>query len=151
MDAPHASKITPFLWFNGNAEEAVDFYVSVFPNAERETGLTGQGGKPITIGFRLEGLSFTAMNYPTDHRFNKSVSFVVSCKSQAEIDHYWDKLSADGGQELDCGWVNDKFGLSWQIVPENIFQLVSTPGGMQAMLKMKKFIIADLEAGARAS
>ncbi len=150
MKAEMQPKIKPFLWFNGNAEEAVDFYLSVFSNAKKFSGLTGEGGKPVTITFQLEGTSFTAMNYPTNDHFNKSISFVVSCKTQAEIDDYWEKLSADG-QELDCGWVTDKFGLSWQIVPENIFDLVSRPGGMQAMLKMRKFNLAELEAAASAS
>jgi len=142
-------KITPFLWFNGNAEEAVDFYISVFPDAEKTGGLPGPNGKPLTIFFRLEDLSFTALNGDTEFRFTKAISFVVMCKDQEEIDYYWNKLTADGGQEVACGWLEDKFGLAWQIVPENIFDLVKTPQGMQAMMGMKKFIIADLEAAAR--
>ena len=142
-------KITPFLWFNGNAEEAVDFYLSVFPNATKTAGLSGDGGKPVTISFQLDGLKFVAMNYPTDERFTKAVSFVVSCKDQAEIDHYWNSFLEGGGTELPCGWINDRFGLSWQITPANIFELVKHPAAMQAMLSMKKFILADLEAAAR--
>lgn len=143
-------KITPFLWFNGNAEEAVDFYISVFPDAEKTGGLPGPGGKPLTISFRLEDLHFTALNSDTEFRFTKAISFVVMCKDQEEIDYYWNKLTANGGQEVACGWLEDKFGLAWQIVPENIFDLVKTPKGMQAMMGMKKFIIADLEAAAKA-
>lgn len=147
--ALETSKITPFLWFDGNAEEAVDFYLSVFPNAKKSGGLPGPGGKPLTVAFELEGLKFTAMNGGPSQKFNKAVSFVVSCKDQAEIDYYWGKLTADGGQEVQCGWLDDKFGLPWQIVPENIFALLKHPKAMQAMMQMKKFIIADLEAAAR--
>ena len=147
--AVEAMKITPFLWFDSNAEEAVDFYVSVFPNSKKTGGLTGPDGKAVTVGFELEGLKFTALNGGPHHTFNKAVSFVVSCKDQAEIDYFWEKLTADGGQEVQCGWLDDKFGLSWQIVPEDIFHLLKHPKAMQAMMQMKKFIIADLEAAAK--
>ena len=147
--AVQANKITPFLWFDGNAEEAVDFYLSVFPNAKKTGGLPGPGGKALTVSFDLEGLNFTALNAGPQWKFNKAVSFVIHCKDQAEIDYYWDKLSADGGTEIQCGWVDDKFGLSWQVVPDDIFHLLKHPRAMEAMMKMKKFIIADLEAAAR--
>lgn len=144
-----ANKITPFLWFDGNAEEAVDFYLSVFPNSKKTGGLPGQDGKALTVSFDLEGLNFTALNGGPQFTFNKAVSFVIHCKDQAEIDYYWDKLSSNGGKEVECGWVDDKFGLSWQVIPNNIFDLVKTPKGFQAMMSMKKFIIADLEAAAK--
>ncbi|AFL87901.1 hypothetical protein Terro_1595 [Terriglobus roseus DSM 18391] len=147
--AVEASKITPFLWFDGNAEEAVDFYLSVFPNSKKSGGLTGPDGKAITVAFELEGLKFTALNGGPHHKFNKAVSFVVQCKDQAEIDYYWEKLTSDGGQEVQCGWLDDKFGLAWQIVPENIGSLLKHPKAMQAMMQMKKFVIADLEAAAK--
>ena len=147
--AVQANKITPFLWFDGNAEEAVDFYLTVFPNATKTGGLPGPNGKPVTVSFDLEGLNFTALNGGPHHTFNKAVSFVIHCKDQAEIDYYWNKLSSDGGKEVQCGWVDDKFGLSWQVVPDNIFHLLKHPKAMEAMMQMKKFIIADLEAAAR--
>ena len=147
--AVEASKITPFLWFDGNAEDAVNFYCSVFPNAKQTGGLPGPDGKALTISFDLEGLNFTALNGGPAYKFNKSVSFVIHCKDQAEIDFYWDKLTADGGREVQCGWVDDKFGLSWQVVPDNIGDLLRHPKAMAAMMQMKKFLIADLEAAAR--
>ena len=142
-------KITPFLWFDGNAEEAVDFYVSVFPGSRRLGGLPGPNGKPLTVAFELGELSFTAMNGGPHFSFNKAVSFVVPCQDQVEIDYYWQALTADGGKEVECGWLDDRFGLSWQIVPKNIGELLKHPKAMQAMMKMTKFIIADLEAAAQ--
>lgn len=142
-------KITPFLWFDDNAEDAVDFYVSVFPGSRRLSGLPGPGGKPLTIAFELGGLSFTALNGGPNFTFNKAVSFVVPCEDQAEIDYYWQALTADGGKEVQCGWLDDKFGLSWQIVPKNIFELLKHPKAMEAMMRMTKFVIADLEAAAQ--
>ena len=146
MDSP---KITPFLWFNDNAEEAVDYYCSVFPNAVKRGGLPGEEGKPLTVAFELEGLQFTALNGGPHFTFNESVSFVVKCKDQAEIDHYWNRFVGDGGKASDCGWCKDKFGLSWQIVPQDVFHLLKHPAAMQAMMKMQKFVIADLEAAAQ--
>jgi predicted 3-demethylubiquinone-9 3-methyltransferase (glyoxalase superfamily) len=147
--ANEINKITPFLWFNGNAEEAVDYYLSVFPNSKKSGGLPGEDGKPLTIGFELEGLSFTALNGNRDFPFTNAVSFVVKCKDQTEIDHYWNTFLKDGGKELACGWITDKFGLPWQIVPAEIFHLLKKPKVMQAMMQMKKFVIADLEAAAK--
>ena len=147
--AIETNKITPFLWFNGNAEEAVDYYLSVFPNSKKLGGLPGADGKPLTIGFELEGLAFTALNGNRDFPFTNAVSFVVKCKDQAEIDHYWNTFLEDGGKELACGWITDKFGLPWQIVPTEIFHLLQNPKVMQAMMQMKKFVIADLEAAAK--
>lgn len=142
-------KISPFLWFNGNAEEAVDFYVSVFPGSRKLGGLCGPDGKPITVTFELGSLTVTALNGGPQFKFNRAVSFVVPCDDQAEIDQYWRALTADGGKEGQCGWLDDKFGLPWQIVPKNLVDLLQHPKAMQAMMKMTKFVIADLEAAAK--
>ena len=154
-----ASRITPFLWFDQNAEEAADFYVSIFPNSrklgELKSDLDNRNlppkGKPVTVSFDLDGLRFTALNGGPAHagQFNEAISFVVSCKDQAEIDCYWEKLLAGGGQEIACSWLKDKYGLRWQIVPANIGELLSKPKAMQAMMGMKKLDIAALEAAGR--
>jgi len=150
-DQPSQPRITPFLWFDQNAEEAVDFYLSVFKNSRRisemrNTGNTpGQKGGVLVVSFELEGQRFTALNGGPMFKFNESVSFVVHCDSQEEVDTYWTKLTADGGSESQCGWLKDKFGLSWQIVPTRIQQLLKNPKAMQAMMKMKKLDIAELE------
>jgi predicted 3-demethylubiquinone-9 3-methyltransferase (glyoxalase superfamily) len=148
MPIESPSKITPFLWFDTQAEEAADFYLTVFPASKKTNSLKGPDGKTLTVSFELSGLEFTALNGGPQFKFNESVSFFVHCKDQAEIDHYWNALSTDGGQESQCGWLKDKFGLSWQIVPENIMSLVKHPKAFQAMLTMKKLIIAGLEAAA---
>lgn len=147
--------ITPFLWFDANAEEAVDFYLSIFPNSRRLDALlnpTDQTnvpkGKIMTIAFELDGQKFTALNGGPHFKFNEAVSFVVTCNSQQEIDDYWAKLTA-GGSEVQCGWLKDKFGLSWQIVPANITDLVRPAKAMEAMMKMKKLDIAELERAAQ--
>jgi predicted 3-demethylubiquinone-9 3-methyltransferase (glyoxalase superfamily) len=143
-------KITPFLWFDNNAEEAVDYYLKVFPNSRRtdelRAGDAGPGSKDsvVTIGFELDGQPFTALNGGPDHPFNEAVSFFVHCGDQAEIDHYWSKLG-DGGEEIACGWLKDRFGLRWQIVPENIMELIRPPAAMRAMMTMKKLDIAALK------
>jgi predicted 3-demethylubiquinone-9 3-methyltransferase (glyoxalase superfamily) len=149
-------KITPFLWFDNNAEEAVEFYLKVFPNSRRtdelRAGDAGPGpkGSLITIGFDLDGQPFTALNGGPGHDFNDAVSFFVHCKDQTEIDSYWSKLG-DGGEEIACGWLKDRFGLRWQIVPENVIDLVRHPGAMKAMMTMKKLDIAALKAAAKES
>lgn len=147
-------KITPFLWFDNQAEEAVKFYASVFKDSKITTSLrhskdtaNASGlneGDILTINFELGGLRLTALNGGPVFKFNQAISFVVHCKDQEEIDYYWEKLSADPQSEQ-CGWLKDKFGLSWQIVPENIADLLKTPEAVAAMLKMKKLIIKDLE------
>jgi predicted 3-demethylubiquinone-9 3-methyltransferase (glyoxalase superfamily) len=149
-------KIQPFLWFDDNAEEAVNFYVSVFKNAKAGTvtrypeGGPGKPGTVMTATFTIGDLELVALNGGPHFKFNESISFVVPCDSQAEIDEMWEKLSAGGG-EVQCGWVKDKFGLSWQVVPWNITELLQgkdAEGGkraMQAMLKMKKLDIAELK------
>ena len=147
-------RITPFLWFDSNAEEAVDFYLTVFPNSRRldELGKAGDRQVPkggvLTIAFELDGQKFTALNGGPLFKFTEAVSFVVRCDSQQEVDYYWSKLSAGGG-EVQCGWLKDKFGLSWQIVPARLPDLIKHPKAMQAMLKMKKLDIAELERAAQ--
>jgi predicted 3-demethylubiquinone-9 3-methyltransferase (glyoxalase superfamily) len=147
-------RITPFLWFDANAEEAVEFYLSVFPNSRRLSGglnvddTKGPTGKVLTIAFELDGLKFTALNGGPMYKFNEAVSFVVRCETQEEVDHYWSKLT-DGGKEIQCGWLKDKFGLAWQIVPACLPDLLKSPKAMQAMMSMKKLDIAELERAAQ--
>jgi predicted 3-demethylubiquinone-9 3-methyltransferase (glyoxalase superfamily) len=154
-------KITPFLWFNDNAEEAVKFYTSIFKKSKigkiaryDEAGEKAAGrpaGSVMTIEFEIEGQDFIALNGGPHFKFNEAVSFVVSCKTQTEVDYYWNKLSA-GGKEVQCGWLKDKFGLSWQIVPTILGELMSDKDPvksqrvMEAMLKMVKLDINKLKA-----
>jgi predicted 3-demethylubiquinone-9 3-methyltransferase (glyoxalase superfamily) len=145
-------RITPFLWFDNNAEDAVNFYLSVFKNSRRLEAMHNSGDNPapasiLTIAFELDGLTFTALNGGPLFQFTEAISFVVRCDSQEEIDDYWAKLSAGGG-DGQCGWIKDKFGLSWQIVPAHLSELIQKPKAMQAMLKMKKLDIAELERAA---
>ncbi|MGD0618787.1 MAG: VOC family protein [Bryobacteraceae bacterium] len=147
-------RITPFLWFDSNAEEAVDFYLTVFKNSRRLSDFRNTGDSPgpkggiLTISFELDGQKFTALNGGPSHKFTEAVSFVVRCDSQEEIDYYWSKLVA-GGSEIQCGWLKDKFGLTWQIVPTRLTELISHPKAMQALLQMKKLYIAELERAAQ--
>ena len=146
-------RITPFLWFDANAEEAVEFYMTVFKNSRRLSELIndgtapGQKGKPLTIAFELDGQKFTALNGGPGHPFNDAVSFVVRCETQQEVDYYWERLT-EGGEEIQCSWLKDKFGLRWQIVPTRLFELIQKPKAMQAMMKMKKIDLAELERAA---
>jgi predicted 3-demethylubiquinone-9 3-methyltransferase (glyoxalase superfamily) len=166
-----ASKITPFLWFNNNAEEAINYYVSVFNNAPgsdksskinfilkypegmSEEVMKGMSGKVINGDFELNGQRFLALDGGPTFKFNESVSFLITCKNQEEVDYFWEKLSHVPESEQ-CGWVKDKFGLSWQIIPEKLGELLagSDPDKSRrvasAMLKMKKIIIVDLEKAA---
>lgn len=153
-----SSRITPFLWFDQNAEEAADFYISIFPNSRRLGQLVNNSiddprmvprGKALTVSFELDGMHFTALNGGPAHKFTDAISFVVQCETQAEIDNYWTKLTADGGTEVQCGWLKDRFGLSWQVVPAKIGQLLKSPKAMQAMMGMKKLDIAALEKAGR--
>ena len=144
-------RITPFLWFEQNAEEAVEFYISIFENSRRIGELRNPGGAPVppgsilTISFELDGQRFTALNGGANYKFNEAVSFVVRCDSQQEIDYYWEKLLAGGGSEIACGWMRDRFGLCWQIVPARLPELMRSPAAMQALMKMKKLVIEELE------
>ena len=146
-------RITPFLWFDGNAEEAVDFYLSVFKNSRRLEELRSPcqtsvpEGAILTITFELDGQRFVALNGGPEYKFNESVSFFVRCETQKEIDYYWAKLT-EGGSEIACGWLKDKFGLCWQVVPDGIMELISNPKAMAAMMQMKKLDIAALERAA---
>jgi predicted 3-demethylubiquinone-9 3-methyltransferase (glyoxalase superfamily) len=147
-------RITPFLWFDSNAEEAVDFYLTVFKNSRRLDEVRNVDGSPgpkggiLTIAFELDGQKFTALNGGPTFKFTEAVSFVVRCDSQQEVDDYWSKLSA-GGSEVQCGWLKDKFGLCWQIVPARLPDLIKHPKAMQAMLRMKKLDIAELKRAAQ--
>jgi len=149
-------KITPFLWFDNEAEEAMNFYTSVFRNSKVGNvvryGDAGPGpkGSVMVASFELEGLPFTALNGGPQFKFTEAISFHVACESQDEVDYFWDRLS-EGGSIQQCGWLKDKFGLSWQIVPTVLPKLLSDPDRekanrvMQAMLRMKKLDIAGLE------
>lgn len=164
-------KISPFLWFDTQAEDAAKFYVSIFSakggsasgrKNSKITNVTRYGkegfdvhhmpeGTAMTVNFELDGQEFTALNGGPLFKFTEAVSFSVSCDSQEEVDMYWEKLIADGGEESQCGWLKDKFGLSWQIVPKRLGELMGDKDAekagrvMNAMLQMKKIIIADLE------
>ena len=149
-----SSRITPFLWFDSNAEEAVDFYLSVFKNSRRIDTVvrqmddpSGAKGTVIIIEFVLDGQKFVALNGGPYQKFNEAVSFFVNCDSQAEIDEYWSKLT-EGGSEIQCGWLRDKFGLCWQVVPTHIRDLIKHPNAVLAMMKMKKLDLAELERAA---
>ena len=146
-------KITPNLWFNGNAEEAVDFYCSVFKDAHKghieyypTEGLAdfqqSLAGKPLVVQFELLGMKFIAINAGPEFSFTEAVSFQIDCDDQAEIDYYWEKLSVVPEAEQ-CGWCKDKYGLSWQIVPKNMDELMKRPGAWDKMMNMKKLVIAD--------
>jgi predicted 3-demethylubiquinone-9 3-methyltransferase (glyoxalase superfamily) len=138
------TSIAPFLWLNGTVREAVAFYTQVFPRTEVKAV------SDFHAVFVLEGQTFHALNGGPQHKFNEAVSFFISVETQAEVDYYWDKLTADGGEESRCGWLKDKFGLSWQVIPQALGDLLGHPDAkkretaMQAMLKMRKIIIADL-------
>jgi predicted 3-demethylubiquinone-9 3-methyltransferase (glyoxalase superfamily) len=144
------NKITPFLCFNANAEEAADFYLSVIPNSRKLSELRvteagpGPAGSLLAVDLELDGQQVTFLNGGPAHQLSESFSFTVRCTTQAEIDGYWQKLGV-GGMELGCGWMKDKFGLCWQIVPANIMELVGHAAGMRAMMPMMKLDIATLE------
>jgi predicted 3-demethylubiquinone-9 3-methyltransferase (glyoxalase superfamily) len=150
-----APRVTPFLWFDSNAEEAVEFYLSIFKDS-RQTGKvvrqvddpSGKKGSVLTMSFELGGLSFTALNGGPVYKFNEAVSFVIHCEDQSEIDYYWEKL-IDGGKAHACGWLKDKFGLCWQVVPTRIAELIRHPKAMQAMMQMIKLDIGELERAGR--
>ncbi|HXT25378.1 MAG TPA: VOC family protein [Candidatus Eisenbacteria bacterium] len=153
-------KITPFLWFDKEAEEAAKFYCSIFKNSKILDVQRYPGGGPAPAGsvmianFELEGMQFVALNAGPLFKFTEAISFVVTTEDQEETDYYWNKLTADGGKEVECGWLKDKFGLSWQITPRTLMQLLSDPDKqkaarvMAAMMTMKKINIAELERAA---
>lgn len=149
-------KITPNLWFNGNAVEAAEYYVSVFPDGKilsiekypetKEEGLADfqleLAGKPLTVAFEIAGMQFIGINAGPEFQLSEAVSFQVDCKDQEEIDYYWEKLSSHPEAEQ-CGWCKDQFGLSWQIVPKNMGELMQKPDAFAKMMEMKKLVIAD--------
>ena len=152
--------ITPLLWFDDNLEEAIELYTSIFPDTKvgKMTRYGEAGPMPkgtlMTAQFELQGQRFIGLNAGPHFEFNEAVSFYVLCKDQQEIDYYWRRLTANGGEESQCGWLKDKFGLSWQIVPEAMERCLNDPDpakanrAMQAMMKMKKFDVAAIERAA---
>ena len=149
-------EFTTCLWFDTEGAEAANFYVSLFPNSSVQgtTPYAGgeRDGQTMTVDFTLNGQKFVALNGGPQFRFTEAVSFQIPCADQDEVDHYWDALT-EGGEESQCGWLKDRFGLSWQVVPTRLVELLSSPGpGMgrvgQALFAIKKIIIADLEAAA---
>jgi predicted 3-demethylubiquinone-9 3-methyltransferase (glyoxalase superfamily) len=157
-------KITPFLWFDDRAEEAANFYVSIFKNSkvgkitryeEASAKVSGRpAGTAMTVAFEIEGQKFTALNGGPHFKFSEAVSFVVSCETQEEVDYFWDKLTANGGSESQCAWLKDKYVLSWQIVPTVLIELLQNKDAakshrvMMAMMQMKKIDIATLKRAA---
>ena len=143
-------KIVPFLWFNGNAEEAMNFYVSIFKNS-KVGNVTRMGDMVISCTFVLDGVNFYALNGGPMYQFTEAISLFVNCVTQEEVDDLWNKLIADGGAESRCGWLKDKFGLSWQIIPDALGKYLGDKDPakaqrvMQAMMKMNKIIIVDLQ------
>jgi predicted 3-demethylubiquinone-9 3-methyltransferase (glyoxalase superfamily) len=154
--------LTPCLWFDTQAEEAASFYVSVFKNSRivstSHYGEAGprEAGMVLTVQFELDGQPFTALNGGPEFTFDEAISFQIDCRSQDDVDYYWETLSADGGEEGPCGWVKDKFGVSWQVVPDELEKLLADPDqgraqrAMAAMLEMRKIDIAAVRAAADA-
>jgi predicted 3-demethylubiquinone-9 3-methyltransferase (glyoxalase superfamily) len=157
-------EITPFLWFDHEAEEAAKFYTSIFKNSKigrilrygEEAAKISSTGRPagsvLTIEFEIEGQKFVALNGGPQFKFNESVSFVVNCEAQEEVDYFWEKLTADGGEESQCGWLKDKFGLSWQVTPNVLIDMLHDKDSekaervMKSMLQMQKIDIEKLKA-----
>jgi predicted 3-demethylubiquinone-9 3-methyltransferase (glyoxalase superfamily) len=148
-------KITPFLWFDGQAEEAMRFYVSIFKNSKVIEVTPGPDGKAMGVKFELEGQEFIGLNAGPEFKFTEAISFYVDCKDQAEVDDLWAKITAGAGEESSCGWAKDKFGLWWQIIPEALPRLMRDKDAIRAkrvvdaMLKMKKIDVAALERAHR--
>ena len=154
--------LTPSLWFNYDAEEAANFYVSIFPNSRvvnvskaPADSPSGKKGDVLTVDWELDGKPFNGINGGPDFKFNEAVSFVIDCADQAEVDRYWDALLAGGGEPGPCGWLKDRFGLSWQVVPRRLNELLAGSDrdgarrAMEAMLQMGKLDVAALEAAYR--
>ncbi len=147
--------ISPFLWFDSQAEQAAQLYVNTFPNSRILHTLrtpvdtpSGPAGSVLTVAFLLDGLNFTALNGGPNHPFTDAISFVIRCETQAEIDRYWSALTANGGKPGQCSWLKDPFGISWQVVPHNLHSLIRHPRAMQALMQMTKLDIATLEQAA---
>ena len=142
-------KITPFLWFDNNAEEAINFYASIFPNTRLKDSSAGPDGGFFTGTFELNGQEFMALNGGPEFKFTEAFSLFVRCDTQDEVDNYWSKLTADGGEESQCGWLKDRYGLSWQIVPAQLDEWMKDPARadrmMAELLKMKKLDIETLK------
>ena len=142
-------KVTPFLWYDHQAEEAANYYVSVFKNS-KVTSVNRVDNRVMTVNFELDGQQFIALNAGPHFKFTEAISFFISCENQQEVDMFWDKLS-DGGEKSMCGWLKDKYGLSWQVIPTALTKLMGDPDPVKAkavldaMLKMKKIVIADLQ------
>lgn len=155
-----SQKITPSLWFKGNLQEALDYYEGIFPEFELiDTVNYGEGaplpaGTLLTADFKLNGLALNAINAGPEFSFTEAVSFIIDCKNQDEVDYYWEKLTADGGEESMCGWLKDRFGLSWQVVPRILIDLIKDEDSakanrvIHAMFQMRKIDIATLEEAA---
>ena len=155
-----SQKITPSLWFDMNAEEAANFYVDLFDDGRildvtrYPEGTPGPAGEVMTVEWELNGQKFVGINGGPQFQFSEAVSFMISCTDQEEVDYYWDRLTADGGKEGQCGWLTDRFGLAWQVVPEGMDEVFNDPDpakaerSMAAMMKMNKLDIAELRAAA---
>ena len=154
---PGKQKITTFLWFDGDAEEAARFYTSIFKNSKilnvsrYPEGSPAPEGSVMTVDFELEGQKFIALNAGPQFEFTEAISLMVTCDNQKEVDYFWERLTADGGEESMCGWLKDKYGLSWQITPTALMELMQDPDParskrvMEAMLQMRKIDIAAIE------
>jgi predicted 3-demethylubiquinone-9 3-methyltransferase (glyoxalase superfamily) len=153
------SSISPCLWFDGRAEEAAEFYTGLFPDSRIDNvsraasdNPSGQKGDVLTVNFTLRGVPFVGLNGGADFHFTEAVSFVVDCADQAEVDRYWDALVEGGGEHGPCGWLKDRFGLSWQVVPKQLYEVLDGPDrngaqrAMEAMLQMSKLDVAQLQA-----
>jgi len=153
-------KITPFLWFDNQAEDAANFYASVFPNSKvnkvayypGEAPGGGKPGKVMTVEFELDGQKVIALNAGPTFKLDEAFSFVIDCDGQEEVDHYWNNLTADGGQESQCGWLKDRFGMSWQVTPRQLIEATTSPDreaagrAFQAMMTMQKIDVAKIQA-----
>ncbi|WP_068163434.1 VOC family protein [Rhodococcus phenolicus] len=154
-------KITPWLWFDMNAQEAAEYYITVFPNSRilnvthYPEGTPVPAGTVLTVDFELDGTLFGGLNGGPQFRFSEAVSFSIDCRDQDEVDHYWNALTADGGEESQCGWLKDRFGVSWQVVPRRLTELMSDPDPevvgrvSDALMKMRRIEVPLLEAAAR--
>jgi predicted 3-demethylubiquinone-9 3-methyltransferase (glyoxalase superfamily) len=158
------AKITPCLWFDGRAQEAAELYVSLLPDSRIDSVMhspadtpSGPAGMPLLVEFTLAGQEFQGLNGGPDFQFNEAVSFVIDCEDQAEVDRLWEALTADGGEPSMCGWLKDRFGVSWQIVPRRLNELMADPNpdrarrATEAMLQMRKIDVAELERAVEAA